>query len=98
VDQYNNTRLNCATGYIAPKDMLAGRQPEIHAERDRKLAAGRKQRQIRRQQASWRSVRARLGVVLLVAGSSNRRSPQVRSLNFLFADDPLGVYFGPAYD
>ena len=27
------------TGYIAPKDMPAGRQQEIHAERDRKLEA-----------------------------------------------------------
>jgi hypothetical protein len=33
-------------------DMLAGRQQEIHAERDQKLAAARHQRQIRRQQAA----------------------------------------------
>jgi transposase InsO family protein len=46
---YNNVS---ATGYITPKDMLAGRQQEIHAERDRKLEAARKQRQIRRQQAA----------------------------------------------
>lgn len=38
---YNNVRLNSATGYITPKDMLAGRQQEIHAERDRKLEAAR---------------------------------------------------------
>ena len=48
VDHYNNVRLNSATGYITPKDMLAGRQQEIHAERDRKLEAARKQRQVRR--------------------------------------------------
>jgi hypothetical protein len=30
--------------------MLAGRQMEIHAERDRKLEVARNQRQIRRQQ------------------------------------------------
>src|SRR5215468_7404857 len=35
VDHYNNVRLNSATGYITPKDMLAGRQQEVHAERDR---------------------------------------------------------------
>ena len=52
VDHYNNVRLNSAVGYITPKDMLAGRQQEIHAERDRKLEAARKQRQIRRQQAA----------------------------------------------
>jgi hypothetical protein len=37
--------------YITPKDMLAGRQQEIHAERDRKLEEARKQHQIRRQRA-----------------------------------------------
>jgi hypothetical protein len=52
VDHYNNVRLNSATGYITPKDILAGRQQEIHARRDRKLEAARKQRQIRRQQAA----------------------------------------------
>ena len=52
MDHYNNVRLNSATGYITPKDMLAGRQQEIHAERDRKLEAARKQRQIRRQRAA----------------------------------------------
>jgi putative transposase len=52
VDHYNNVRLNSATGYITPKDMLTGRQQEIHAERDRKLETARKQRQIRRQQAA----------------------------------------------
>src|SRR6202142_1931880 len=51
VEHYNNVRLNSATGYITPKDMLAGRQQEIHRERDRKLEAARHQRQIRRQQA-----------------------------------------------
>ena len=38
--------------HITPKDILAGRQREIHAERDRKLEESRKQRQIRRQQAA----------------------------------------------
>jgi putative transposase len=52
VDHYNNLRLNSAIGYITPKDMLAGRQQEIHSERDRKLAAARQQRQLRRQQAA----------------------------------------------
>ena len=36
-----------AIGYITPKDMLAGRQQEIHAERGRKLEAARELRQIR---------------------------------------------------
>ena len=50
--RYRDVRLNSATGYITPQDMLAGRQQEIHAERDRKLEAARKQRRIRRKQAA----------------------------------------------
>ena len=52
VERYNDIRLSSAIGYITTKDMLAGRQQEIHAERDRKLQQSRKQRQIRRQQAA----------------------------------------------
>ena len=52
VEHYNNIRLNSAIGYVTPKDMLAGREQEIHSERDRKLAAARQQRQLRRQQAA----------------------------------------------
>src|ERR1700716_2853191 len=54
VEHYNGVRLNSAIGYITPKDMLAGRQQEIHDERDRKLEEARKQRQIHRQQAARR--------------------------------------------
>ena len=50
MNHYNNVRLNSATGYITPKDMLAGRQQEIHEKLNRKLEAARKQRRIRRQQ------------------------------------------------
>ena len=52
VDRYNNVRLHSAVAYVTPKDMLAGRQQEIHAKRDRKLEEGRKLRQIRRHQAA----------------------------------------------
>ena len=52
VEHYNDVRLNSAIGYVTPNDMLAGRQHEIHAERDRKLEEARKQRQIRRQQVA----------------------------------------------
>jgi putative transposase len=52
VEHYNNVRLNSATGYITPKDMLAGHQQEIQAERDRKLEAAREQRSNRRQRAA----------------------------------------------
>jgi hypothetical protein len=50
VEHYNNVRLNSAIGYITPKDMLAGHQQEIQAERDRKLGATREQRKNRRPQ------------------------------------------------
>ncbi len=52
VEHYNNVRLNSPIGYVTPKDVLAGRQQEIHAERDRKLEAARQQRQSHRQQAA----------------------------------------------
>jgi Integrase core domain len=50
VDHYNTVRLHSALGYVTPQDMLAGRQAEIHAARDRKLEQARRQRQLRRQQ------------------------------------------------
>jgi len=52
VEHYNDIRLNSAIGCITPKDMLAGRQAEIHAARDRKLEEARHQRQRRRAAAS----------------------------------------------
>ena len=44
VTHYNETRLHSAIGYITPKDQLEGRAEQIHAERDRKLAAARERR------------------------------------------------------
>ena len=52
VDHYNTVRLHSAIGFVTPDDMLAGRQKEIHAARDRKLEEARRQRQLRRQQAA----------------------------------------------
>jgi hypothetical protein len=49
---YNHVRLNNAIGYITPKDLLAGRQQEIQAERDRKLDAAKEQRKNRSQGAA----------------------------------------------
>jgi putative transposase len=51
VDHYNTVRLHSAIGFVTPADMLAGRQKEILAARDRKLEEGRRQRQLRRQAA-----------------------------------------------
>ena len=41
---YNERRLHSSLGYITPKDMLEGRQTEIHAARDRKLERARRNR------------------------------------------------------
>jgi putative transposase len=48
VEHYNTVRLHSAIGYVAPKDKLEGREAEIFAERDRKLAAARERRKGRR--------------------------------------------------
>ncbi|MGH9723678.1 MAG: integrase core domain-containing protein, partial [Candidatus Acidiferrales bacterium] len=52
VKHYNNIRLNSATGYFTPKDLLAGRRQEIQTERDQKLEAARELRKNRRQRAA----------------------------------------------
>lgn len=44
VRHYNEVRLHGAIGYVTPKDKLEGRAEQIHAERDRKLAAARDRR------------------------------------------------------
>jgi putative transposase len=52
VEHYNTIRLNAAVGYVTPKDILAGRQQEIQADRDRKLEAAREHRKNRAQRAA----------------------------------------------
>lgn len=44
VEHYNGVRLHSAIGYVAPDDFIAGRAPEIWAERDRRLAEARERR------------------------------------------------------
>jgi hypothetical protein len=46
---YNNVRLHSAIGYVTPKDKLEGRDKEIHAARDQKLAEARERRKQTRQ-------------------------------------------------
>jgi putative transposase len=52
VQHYNTVRLHSAIGYVTPADKLAGREKEIFAQRDAKLAVAREQRQQRRAGAS----------------------------------------------
>src|SRR3989442_12648227 len=51
VKHYNTVRLHAAIGYVTPADKLAGRDLDIFAARDQKLAAARTARQARRQAA-----------------------------------------------
>ena len=51
VTYYNTQRLHSAIDYVTPRDKLEGRAGTIHAERDRKLAAARESRRLRRQAA-----------------------------------------------
>jgi putative transposase len=48
VDHYNQVRLHSAIGYVAPEDKLAGREADIFAARDRKLAEARERRKTQR--------------------------------------------------
>jgi putative transposase len=57
VAYYNNVRLHSATGYITPKDRLAGNHKQIGDERDRKLAEARAHRQQARQAEQERQQR-----------------------------------------
>ena len=49
VEHYNTVRLHSAIGYVTPKDKLEGRDTDIFAERDRKLAEARERRKQLRQ-------------------------------------------------
>lgn len=46
VTVYNQQRLHSGIGYVTPQDMMAGRQAEIHASRDRKLEEARRRREL----------------------------------------------------
>jgi len=48
IEHYNTRRLHSAIGYVAPLDMLEGRQGAIQAQRERKLDEAREQRKQKR--------------------------------------------------
>jgi transposase InsO family protein len=56
VEHYNQVRLHSAIGYVAPADKLAGRENEIFATRDRKLAEARQRRKKQREAARLKTV------------------------------------------
>jgi hypothetical protein len=56
VERYSNVCLHRAIGYIAPADNSAGREVEIFASRDRKLAEARRRRKGQREAARLQAV------------------------------------------
>ena len=58
VEYYNTVRLHSAIGYITPKDKLEGREKEIFADRDRKLAVSRAKRTARRKETRISATRS----------------------------------------
>ncbi|MGB2985598.1 MAG: IS3 family transposase [Phycisphaerae bacterium] len=56
VAHYNTVRLHSAIGYVTPKDKLEGREADIFAQRDRKLAEARERRRAARQRARDKAV------------------------------------------
>jgi putative transposase len=56
VEHYNQVRLHSAIGYLAPADKLAGREAEIFATRDRKLAEARERRKAQREATRLQAV------------------------------------------
>jgi transposase InsO family protein len=56
VEHYNQVRLHSAIGYVAPADKLAGRENEIFAARDRKLAEARQRRKEQREATRLQTV------------------------------------------
>ena len=56
VEHYNHVRLHNAIGYVAPADKLAGREGEIFAARDRKLAEARERRKAQREATRLQAV------------------------------------------
>jgi len=59
IERYNTQRLHAAIGYVTPLDMLEGRQPEIHAARDRKLEVARQIRRHKRRTSARLRITAR---------------------------------------
>jgi transposase InsO family protein len=56
VEYYNNKRLHSAIGYVTPKDMLDGKQKQIHAQRDQKLEYARMVRKEKRNRMNFQKI------------------------------------------
>ena len=83
VEHYNTVRLHSAIGYVAPADKLAGHEPVIFAERDRKLDEARRRRQAAR-------AAARETIAASTAQRDNDDQP-VKRKRALEASNPPGI-------
>lgn len=83
VEHYNTVRLHSAIGYVSPADKLAGREPAIFSERDRKLDQARQRRKVKRNSA-------RHGIATASDSSDNDRQP-VKRKRALEASNPPGI-------
>jgi putative transposase len=70
VRHYNTVRLHSAIGYLTPADKLAGREADIFAQRDRKLAEAREKRGQRRAGIEPATVPVPAGIPLYQPASS----------------------------
>jgi transposase InsO family protein len=75
VQHYNTVRLHSAIGYLTPQDKLAGKAPEIHEARDRKLAEARERRRCQRQSLHARNQAAKDASAKCTDGKSPPRRP-----------------------
>ena len=74
VQVYNEQRLHSAVGDVTPKAMLEGRQKQIHAERDRKLEAARRQRELAAAQQAYCSSRTSSQPISKLSGETEAGS------------------------
>ena len=77
-DGCRRRRLHGAVGYVTPQAELEGRAEAIHAERDRKLAAAREARRLRRQ-ATRMSLASESGRTPRVSESGSHPTDELES-------------------
>ncbi len=95
VAYYNTVRLHSAIGYVAPADKLAGREPAIFAERDRKLDEARRRRQATRARAREMIAAVRSGAweksVAAASAEQDNDGQPVKRKRALEASNPPGI-------
>jgi len=88
VEHYNTVRLHSAIGYVAPADKLAGREPAIFAERDRKLDEARQRRKTRREAARTGDLKNMIAAATVPSDNDDQPVKRKRALE---ASNPPGI-------